>query len=383
MNVMRIQGESERSRGVYYEYDRDSQPLGEGGMGRIFAGYMMYEYGGMAPVPVAIKEIHDHISREAQLIERAQREASIQITHDNLLQMYGFVSNVEYDPMHDANIVRHYMVMERLIGVDLEQLLKGVVTEKTGIPIPYAQELLTTFQYDRTEAIIRIIRSVLEGIMALHGRGYIHRDIDPSNIMITLDHKIKLIDFGVCKNINVNVQEKMLTQAGSFIGKVNYAAPELALGDVNHQNYTTDLYAVGVLMYQLAVGRLPFNGTNQEVLAAQVGTKMPVGDIADKALRRVVEKATQKKQEKRYMSAAEMIVDLDKILRARKTFSAGFTESGVSPIGGTQITRSNGGMQSAYGIPVNNNSGEGKWWAIFAAAGLVLGLIAKLIVILC
>jgi serine/threonine-protein kinase len=150
--------------------------------------------------------------------------------------------------------------------------------------------------------------------MALHERGYIHRDIDPSNIMITIDNKIKLIDFGVCKHIeSISIQEKSLTQAGSFIGKVNYAAPELALGDVSHQNRTTDIYALGILMYQLMVGRLPFVGTNQEVLSAHISKKIPLSDITNKDLRRIIEKATQKKQDKRYATAAELIVDLEHI----------------------------------------------------------------------
>ena len=70
MNVIRIQGDAERNQGVYYEYDRDNVPLGEGGMGRIFQGYRVDEMSGGFRVPVAIKEIHENISRDPQLIER-------------------------------------------------------------------------------------------------------------------------------------------------------------------------------------------------------------------------------------------------------------------------------------------------------------------------
>lgn len=364
MNIIRIQGDFERRQGVYYEYDRDSQPLGEGGMGRIYQGYMVNEASGGFRRPVAIKEIHEHIARDPQLIERAQRESSIQIDHDNLLRMYGFVPNMEYNSLQNATIARYYMIMERLVGVSLDQIIKGVVTDKSGMHIPYAQTIHDLFYTNRTEAIVKVVRNILSGIMALHDRGYIHRDIDPSNIMVTIDNRIKLIDFGVCKNISMLAQDKALTQAGSFIGKVNYAAPELVLGDVTHQNATTDLYAVGILIYQLAVGRLPFTGTNQDVMAAHIQHKMPVNDITDKELRKIVDKATQKKQEKRYQSAAEMIVDLDAILR-RSTYPPQHSSVG----NGTSYTPS-----SSPKTPV--------LFILAALAGLIVGLAIKLITIL-
>ncbi len=357
MNIIRIQGEYERSQGIYYEYDRDGSLLGEGGMGRIYQGFRVSEHGRNS---VAIKEIHENIARDPQLIERAMREASIQIDHENLLRMYGFVPNVEYDPVHNANITRYYMVMERLVGVNLDQIFNGVTYDRSGMVIPYAQELYTLYSSNqRTEAIVKIMKGVLSGIMALHDRGFIHRDIDPSNVMITIDNKIKLIDYGVCKQINTLSQEKHLTQAGSFIGKVSYAAPELALGDVAHQNRTTDIYALGVLIYYMAVGRLPFVGTNQDVLAAHVSQKMPVNDIPNKGLRRIVEKATQKRQERRYASAAEMIVDLEHINPS--VSSSGGTTKGISMVQNPESTNT---------LLV---------WVLVALLGFILGVIVKII----
>ena len=365
MNIIRIVGEVERHQGVYYEYDRDSAPLGEGGMGRIYQGFRVDEMSGGLRTPVAIKAIHDNISRDPQLIERAMREASIQIEHENLLRMYGFIQNVEYDPVHDVNIMRYYMVMERLVGVNLDQILNGVVYDRSGMMIPYAVELYQMYTSNRIEAIVQIMKNVMSGIMALHEKGFIHRDIDPSNVMITIDNKIKLIDFGVCKHVDMlAAPEKSLTQAGSFIGKVNYAAPELALGDVAHQNRTTDIYALGVLMYQLAVGRLPFNGTNQEVLAAHVSRKMPVNDIPNRDLRRIVEKATQKKQEKRYATAAELIVDLERISRH-------ITNAGTSTGSGS----GSGGL-SPYSM--SDTVKNILLWAAVVIVGLLMGVMLKL-----
>ena len=287
------------------------------------------------------------------------REASIQIDHENLLRMYGFVPNVEFDPTSGTNIMRHYMVMERLVGVNLDQILNGVIYDRSGMLIPYAQELYQLYTTDRTTAIVRIMKGVLAGIMALHEKGFIHRDIDPSNVMVTIDNKIKLIDYGVCKHINTLIHEKQLTMAGSFIGKVNYAAPELAMGDVTHQNRTTDIYALGVLMYQLCVGSLPFNGTHQEVLAAQCTQKMPVVNIMNRDLRRIVERATQKKQERRYASAAEMIVDLEHVKSS---------------------ANSTGGGNTGYYMPQMES--EVPWWVWLLAVvgGLMVGLILNLFV---
>lgn len=364
MNVIRIQGDAERNQGVYYEYDRDSIPLGEGGMGRIFQGYRVDDMSGGFRIPVAIKEIHESISRDPQLIERAMRESSIQIEHENLLRMYGFIANVEYDSMRDSNIVRYYMVMERLVGVNLDQIMNGVTTDKSGMQIPFAQEIYEMYTTNR-DAADRAHHERSPG--RHHGvarPGYIHRDIDPSNVMITIDNKVKLIDFGVCKHIDSSPgQDRKLTQAGSFIGKVSYAAPELALGDVEHQDRTTDIYALGIFMYQLSVGRLPFSGSNQEVLSAHVSKKVPVNDIVNKDLRRIVEKATQKSQLKRYSTAAEFIVDLEH-MTFKRTSSGGNTAAFVPP-----AAEGSSGSLTLF-------------WILAPVCGFVIGLIVKFIVVL-
>ena len=82
-----------------------------------------------------------------------------------------------------------------------------------------------------------VIKNILSGIMALHDKGYIHRDLDPSNIMITSDRKIKIIDYGIAKQLStLTTQDQQLTTAGQFMGKATYASPELVVGDVVHQN---------------------------------------------------------------------------------------------------------------------------------------------------
>lgn len=311
MNIIRIQGDNEKRFGVYYEFDKDSRPLGEGGMGRIYKGFRVDMRTGIR-IQVAIKAVNEN-NQSSELLERARREASIQIENENLMKMYGFVENHEQLPS-GAWVKRYYMPMELLIGVNLDDLLRGITTDQNGLRIPYAEELYSMFLSNKVKAIGLIGNAILAGIMALHNKGFIHRDIDPSNVMITIDGKIKLIDFGICKQIcTLATSDKSLTASGTFIGKVNYAAPELVLGDVKNQNATTDIYAIGVLIYQLYTGTLPFVGSDAEVLASHLNKKMPLNLIQHSGLRKIVAKATDKKQGNRYQSAAEMIVDIERM----------------------------------------------------------------------
>ena len=310
MNIIRLQGDIEKRTGIYYEYDVDSTPLGEGGMGRVFKGYRVVERTGER-IPVAIKAIYENIPE--RVVERARREANIQLDNDNLIRMYGFVETIT-QLERDKSKVHYHVIMELLIGVTLEDIMNGVTSDQNGMQIPFAAEIYSQYTQNRDAAVVRIMKSILSGLMALHDNGFIHRDIDPSNIMLTIDGKIKLIDFGICKQIvSLESLDKALTATGVFMGKVNYAAPELVLGDVRSQNYTTDIYALGVLLYQLCTGHLPFSGTDQDILSANLRKSLPMGDVRRSDFKKIIRKATEKVQSKRYASVAELRVDLERI----------------------------------------------------------------------
>lgn len=336
MSTIRLQGEAERQRHIYYEFNAGDKPLGEGGMGKVYRGSCVDERTGVSK-EVAIKFMFSDLPEHA--IERARREASIRLRNDNLVEMLGFIETTDRNVMGEV-VKRYHVVSELLEGVVLDDLLQGKVCDQLGHAVPFAEELYREMLNDRFKFAVTVIRCVLSGVMALHDAGYIHRDIDPTNIMVTRSRHIKLIDFGIAKPINtLTTHDKALTTAGIFMGKPWYAAPELVLGDVKHQNATTDIYTIGILFYQLYVGRRPFEGANHEVLDMQLHKRMPLAGIHRKDVRTIIAKATNKKQAARYQSAAEFRVDVDKLKAAPQParlswMTAGAVAAGTALVAG-------------------------------------------------
>ncbi len=308
---MKLQGQLEKQKGIYYEVDPTEPPIGIGGMGRVFKGICVNEHS-LEVKPVAVKFMFEDLPVHA--IDRARREASIQLRNDNLVEMLGFIETI--DNLGNGHTTKHYHVVSELLhGVPLSEMLEGSVTDYEGNEVPFAVEMLQLYKEQPEHFAIRVVKSVLAGIMALHDNGYIHRDIDPSNIMLTADNHIKLIDFGIamklnalsvtgCIQLDTNRKERL-------VGKPKYAAPELVRSDINCQNQTTDIYAIGILLYQLTCGFLPFEGKMDEVMQMQLTKDVPLNNISNPALRDIIKCATEKKQEKRFQSASEFRVALD------------------------------------------------------------------------
>lgn len=329
MLIKRLQGQFEKRNGYYYEFDLHSKPLGEGGMGVVYKGFKIYETTGNRSV-VAIKAMFD--SLPAEVYERAEREASIRLRNDNLVEMLGFISETEIDP-YGMQKNKYYVVSEYLNGVVLSDLLNGQFKDKDGIEIPYAKQLYTEYISERENTSVEIMRCVLCGIMALHDKGYIHRDIDPTNIMVTDEGTIKLIDFGIAKYVrSLGTIDKALTATGKFIGKAEFASPELVLGDVRNQGYETDIYAIGILFYQLLVGKLPFTGSKYEVLQKQLKDKMPVKHIKNPLFAKIIKKATEKNKTDRYSSVSELRVEIDKAANSNPSVVARYWKQGVTTL---------------------------------------------------
>ena len=305
--LVRVQGAEQLAQQIYFEFDNESTPLGKGGMGTVYLGRCVSEVNG-AYTPVAIKAIANN---SEDLMKRAMQEASVQIAHNNLMRMWGFVPNMEWDPYTQTQIARYYVVMEYLEGVNLDAVLEGTTTTKTGDIVPLAQGFLSKYKTDRISATIDIVPDILTGVAQLHANEYVHRDIDPTNAMLTTMGNVKVIDFGISKCMKVEPDGMMhkLTSAGTKMGKMAYAAPEVVLAYPDLHNYSTDVYSLGIMLYQLTMGELPFIGDSKSVEYAQVNTPVPVGNIPHWGLSELVRKATEKEQANRYQNAQEMLDD--------------------------------------------------------------------------
>ena len=308
---MVLQGEFEKSQGIRYEFDRFQPHIGEGGMGVVYKGVMIDDNTNAVLRDVAIKEVKAEGSQDEinAIIQKAYREASIRLHNDNLVEMLGFIEVIETKLKFTKK--KYFIISEFLTGVTLSDVLDGNFLDYKGEVVDYAKQLGEDLKTDRDHAAYYIIKNILYGITALHDNGYIHRDIDPSNIMITNDGRIKLIDFGIAKKLNdLNAQDEE-TSNGAFIGKVEYASPELIGGNINEQDFTTDIYGIGVLFYKLLTGRLPFDGNRFEIMNSHLKKNVNTRAVSNKKFADIIKRAMKKKRDLRFQTSSEMRVALD------------------------------------------------------------------------
>ncbi|HEV7347852.1 serine/threonine-protein kinase [Telluribacter sp.] len=252
---------------------RVEELLGEGGMGTVYRATDT-----LLQRPVALKVLHSHLLRDTTFFDRFRNEAilSARLNHPNVATLYNFIK--------DRN--DNFMVMEFVDGATLEQLLR-----RHG--------------HFSVEIAVRIIVQALDGLHHAHRKGILHRDIKPANLMLTKEGSLKLMDFGIARLVG----SERMTRVNRVMGTLEYLAPELL--DGGEPSVQSDLYAVGVLLYELLSGKMPFTAQTDSTLINKIlaHKAIPIREhIAGlpKAIEEILEKLLHKKPAQRYTDAAEL-----------------------------------------------------------------------------
>lgn len=262
--------------GEWYCYNPSEPPLGSGAMGDVYRGFRV-KNGAL----IAVKRVKDCYANNRMIRERARQEASLAFRHPNLVEMIGYC---EYAPDQGPIFILSHFVH----GDNIDTYVKSFADSPA-----------------RVEKICNAICAVLDALDYVHSRGVIHRDIKPSNIMVENGSNVRLMDLGISR---INGGNKF-SQYG-FIGTPQYSAPEQIKRDEKHPgspiNATTDIYELGITFYELLTGHNPFDtGTEAETLAKQLTEPLPPDAQIPPKLMRVIWKATEKEQDKRYQTALE------------------------------------------------------------------------------
>ncbi len=258
------------------------EELGKGGMGRVYRAYdtEIKEH-------VALKILNPEIAADESIIERFRNELKLarKVSHRNVCRM------------HDLGRAENttFISMEYVSGEDLKNLLKRI----------------GQFTAKRT---VHIAAEITEGLAEAHRLGVIHRDLKPQNIMIDRDGNVRIMDFGIARS----VKGRGITDTGVIIGTPDYMSPEQLEGKEADQR--SDIYALGVILYEMVTGEPPFKGETPLILAMKHKTEKAPDPRERNAqipeeLSRLVLRCLEKDREQRYQSAGEILKDLKAIAR--------------------------------------------------------------------
>lgn len=253
--------------------------IGVGGMAEVYKGVDVIDN-----KPVAIKILKKEYAENEEFLRRFRNEskAIAVLSHPNIVRIYdvGFSERIQY------------IVMEYIDGITLKEYIE--------------EEKILTWK-DTIHFVIQILRALQHA----HDKGIVHRDIKPQNIMMFSDGTIKVMDFGIAKF----AREEGKTATDQAIGSVHYISPEQASGDITDEK--SDIYSVGVMMYEMLTGRKPFDSDNPVAIAVMHMHDIPERpravnpDIPD-GLEEIVLRAMEKSPEDRYQNTDEMLADIAK-----------------------------------------------------------------------
>ena len=269
---------------------------------------------------VAIKFLKPEYSSDPKCVTNFRKEAEscAGLTHPNIVSVY--------DVGDEGDL--HYIVMELVEGITLKRYI-----EKRG-------------QLDLKEAI-GIAIQIAQGLEAAHAKHVVHRDIKPQNIILSREGKVKVADFGIARATTSNTIQELA------IGSVHYLSPEQARGGYSDER--SDIYSLGITMYEMLAGKLPFVGdSNVSVAIAQINnTAEPISEInpnISPAVEKIVRKCMSKKPERRYQAVGELIADLKLSVNNPegdfvKTVSTQVSDSPTKQISGPELKQIKNGAK--------------------------------------
>lgn len=268
--------------------------IGDGGMANVYLAYDR-----TLKRHVAIKMLRYELSKDERFIKRFKRESAqvINLDHPNIVHVYT-VGDYKQQP---------FIVMEYVKGKTLKDYLRehGALEPQT---------------------VIHIMTQLAEGVLYAHQNNIIHRDLKSQNIMITDDQVVKITDFGIALSSN----EADMTQTNTIMGSVHYLAPELARGNLATER--SDIYALGIILYELLTGDVPFKGEGAVNIALQhLEAEMPsiklVKEELPNSLDNIISRCTCKLPSDRYHSVDELLIDLNSALTTERVVEPLLSES--------------------------------------------------------
>ncbi|MCZ7459143.1 protein kinase domain-containing protein [Streptomyces sp. WMMC940] len=300
--------------------------LGEGGMASVYLAY-----DSALDRQVAIKTLHTELGREQSFRERFRREAQAvaKLSHTNVVSVF----DTGEDELNGA--LMPYIVMEYVEGKPLGSVLQEDIRQFGAMPADKA---------------LKVTADVLAALETSHEMGLVHRDIKPGNVMMTKRGVVKVMDFGIARAMQSGVTS--MTQTGMVVGTPQYLSPEQALG--RGVDARSDLYSVGIMLFQLLTGRLPFDADSPLAIAYAHVQEEPVAPSSinrsvTPAMDALVARALKKNPNERFPSAAAM---RDECLRVA---GAGQTHAPVI-VQGAPTTNSGSGVASAVFPPVDQSA---------------------------
>ena len=262
------------------------EELGRGGMGRVYKALDTE-----VNEKVAIKLIKPEIASDKKNIERFRNELKFarKIRHKNVCQMYDL----------NREETSYYITMEYIAGEDLKSLIKKMGALSPGQTLSLAKQICA-------------------GLNEAHRLGVIHRDLKPQNIMIDEEGNARIMDFGIARS----TEDKSITGAGVMIGTPDYMSPEQVDGKEAEQR--SDIYSLGIILYEMVTGRVPFEGDTALSIAVKHKTEIPKSpqefntQVPD-ALSQLILRCLEKPKEHRYQNTEELAEDLGRIEKGLPT----------------------------------------------------------------